>query len=117
MAAHVFLDEKSFLAVPPEARKKRHGYRVKAGDLTYYVWAFSSAVAMGLVAQHASLMTVSSYRPKEIKHHETVEIEPKLLKLVSELTEPQQMKLRALLKHGFRDGQPASVSQVETSKT
>ena len=117
MAAHVFLDEKSFLAVPPEARKRRHGYRVKVGDLTYYVWAFDSVKAMGLVAQHANLMTVSSYRPKEIKHHDTVEIDPKLLKLVGELTAPQQMKLRVLLKHGFRDGQPANVSGVEATST
>jgi Mrp family chromosome partitioning ATPase len=104
MGTHVYLDEKSFLAVPLEARKTRQGYRVKAGDLTYYVWAATPLMAMGLVARHANLMTVKSYRHEEVKHHETVEIEPKLLAIVAALTESQKMRLRAMLKQGFRDG-------------
>lgn len=103
MQQHVFSTESDFLAVPLEARRNQHGYRVKSGDLTYFVWAASTLQAMGLVAKFANLMTTSSYRPKEVRHHEVAEIDPKIVAIVAGLSEPQQQKLRVLLKHGFRE--------------
>ena len=106
---HVCSTENEFLAAPPATRHNRHGYRVNVGDKVFYVWAGSSVQAMGLVAKEAELMTATSYRPKEVRHHESIEIDSKLVAAVTSLDTKQQEKLRVILRHGFRDGLPSNV--------
>jgi len=64
---------------------------------------------MGLVAKEGGLMTATSYRPKEVRHHEAVEIDAKLVAAVTSLDTKQQEKLRVILKQGFRQDPPSSV--------